>query len=165
MAPANILLHWMCHPPPPPVNPLCTPFFQLYFPALEIPPLFNRNKSLHQASPQHSEDNDPDQLPQLPQLENIFCELHMPNPTWNSTPVATTTPGTKVIDGNNIAATLSQLRVWDEWDTNFVPKGWASEYCTTSDMLPWYHTLLQMFTMFLGVRTMKGDGKDNMNFR
>ena len=60
---------------------LRTPFFRLYFPALETLSLSNRNKSLRRASPRRLEDDDSDKLPQLPRLESIFRDPRMPHLT------------------------------------------------------------------------------------
>ncbi|KAF8479666.1 hypothetical protein DFH94DRAFT_492128 [Russula ochroleuca] len=63
---------------------LRSPFFRLYFPALETLSLSNRNRSLRWSSPQHLADDDLDQLPglpQLPRLESIFRDPRLPHLT------------------------------------------------------------------------------------
>jgi hypothetical protein len=60
---------------------LRSPFFRLYFPALETLSLSNRNRSLRRADPRRLADDDLDQLPQLPRLESIFRDPRMPHLT------------------------------------------------------------------------------------
>jgi F-box-like len=60
---------------------LRSPFFRLYFPALETLSLSNRNRSRRCSGPRCLANDDLDQLPQLPRLESIFRDPRLPHLT------------------------------------------------------------------------------------